>query len=106
MELDIDRILAVFYVMTRSWTKLSGEQMEAGTVRHVTPVVGRYVVVDADWSRDQIILKTAKEVRLKYENKGAMAIWREIDWGDVQLHDGKLFYSPDPEILHLLKESG
>ena len=104
VELDLDRILAVFYVMQKPWEKLSGEQMAAGTVRHVTPVVGRYVVVDADWSRDQIILKTAKEVRIGYEGKGALAIWREIDWGDVQLHDGKLFYSPDPEILHLLKE--
>lgn len=102
-ELDLDKIMAIFYVMQHPWEKLSGESMPAGTVRHVTPVVGRYVVCDADWSRDQIILKTAKEVRVSFELKGAEAVWREINWKAVERYDNKLFYDPDPEIIYLLK---
>ncbi|GAG00960.1 unnamed protein product, partial [marine sediment metagenome] len=55
-------------------------------------------VCDADWEWDQIILKTAKEVRMKYESKGAIAMWREIDWGAVKKYEGKLFYGPDKEL--------
>ena len=102
-ELDLERVVAVFYVMQKPWTKLSGERMAAGTVRHVTPVVGRYVVVDADWDRDQIILKTAKEVRVGMERKGAAAEWREIDWKTARLLSGKIFYGPDDEILKWLE---
>lgn len=101
-ELDLSKIVSVFYVMQKSWHKLSGELMPKGTVRHVTPVVGRYVVCDADWNRDQIILKTAKEVRIKYENKGAIAVWREINWDAVKKYEGKLYYGVDKELLDLL----
>ncbi len=98
-ELDLDRIMAVFYVMNKPWTKLSGEKMPVGTVRHVTPVVGRYVVCDADWGRDQIILKTAKDVRMQFEGIGANAVWREINWDAVLRYNNILYYNPDPELL-------
>ena len=101
-DLDLDKIISVFYVMQKSWLKLSGEIMPKGTVRHVTPVVGRYAVCDADWGRDQIILKTAKEVRVDFESKGAIAIWREINWDAVKKYEGKLFYGLDKELLKLL----
>lgn len=103
-DLDLEKVMAVFYVMQKAWTKLSGELMPAGSVRHVTPVVGRYVVVDADYSRDQIVLKTAKEVRLEVEAKGAVAVWKELNWESVKRYDGKLYYSPDPEVLAMMGE--
>ncbi|HDY86787.1 MAG TPA: hypothetical protein ENH82_01580 [bacterium] len=102
-ELDLDRILAVFYVAKKSWTKLSGQKMPAGTVRHVTPVIGRYCVIDADWKRDWIIVKTAKEVRTRFESLGADAVWRELNVENTKKYSGKIFHSPDPEILDLLK---
>ncbi len=56
-ELDLDRIMAVFYIMQRPWKKLSGDVMPAGSARHVTPVVGEYVVCDADWKKERNLLK-------------------------------------------------
>ncbi len=103
VELDMDRILAVFYVMNKPWIKLSGEKMPAGSVRHVTPVIGRYCVVDADWKRDWIIVKTAKEVRLHFEAMGADAVWRELNIDNAKKYSGKIFHAPDQEILDLLK---
>ncbi len=103
-ELDLDRILAVFYVMKKPWEKLSGKKMPARTVRHVTPVIGRYCVVDADWKRDEIIVKTAKEVRVQFEAIGAEAVWRELNIENAKKYSGKLFYSPDKEILELLND--
>lgn len=103
-ELDLERIMAVFYVMKRKWKKLDGTLMPADTVRHVTPVIGQYVVCDADWGMNRIILKTAKAVRLELRKKvGARAIWREINWDAVLRWNGIKFYNPDSEILNLLK---
>ncbi len=102
-ELDMDRVLAVFYVMPKPWKKLDGTPMPAGSVRHVTPVIGRYCVIDADWERDQILIKTAKEVRVYLEGFGAEAVWRELNLENAKKNSGKLFYAPDPEILELMK---
>ena len=103
VELDMDRILAVFYVMRKPWKKLDGQPMPARSVRHVTPVIGRYCVIDADWERDQILIKTAKEVRVYLEGFGAEAVWRELNVDNAKKYSGKLFYAPDPEILELMK---
>ncbi|KKM94586.1 hypothetical protein LCGC14_1196850 [marine sediment metagenome] len=97
-ELDLDRIMAVFYVMQKAWKKLDGTKMPPDTARHVSPVVGRYVVADADWERDKVLLKTAKEVRLELEKVGARAVWREIDWDAACRYSGILYYNPDPEL--------
>ena len=102
-ELDMDRVMAVFYVMPKPWKKLDGKPMPAGSVRHVTPVIGRYCVIDADWERDQILVKTAKEVRVYLEGFGAEAVWRELNLENAKKNSGKLFYAPDPEILELMK---
>ena len=104
-ELDLDRILAVFYVMKKSWKKLDGIIMPAGTIRHVTPVIGRYCVIDADWKRDQIIIKTAKAVRLELEKVGAEAVWRELNIENAKKYSGILFYNPDKKLLELLNDS-
>ena len=103
VELDMDRILAVFYVMRKPWKKLDGTPMPARSVRHVTPVIGRYCVIDADARRDQIIIKTAKEVRVRFEAIGADADWRELNLENAKKYSGKMFYNPDPEILELMK---
>ena len=104
-ELDLNRVMAVFYVMKRPWKKLDGTIMPAGTVRHVTPVVGQYVVCDADWEMDRIILKTAKAVRLELQKVKAKAVWREINWDAVLRYNGVLFYNPDPEILNFINNT-
>ncbi len=98
-ETDLNKIMAVFYVMETYWKKLDGTKMPPKTARHVTPVVGQYVVADADWGRDQILLKTAKAVRLELEKFGAKAVWREINWDAVLRYNNILYYNPDPELL-------
>ncbi len=104
-ELDLDRIMAVFYVMQKAWKKLDGTKMSPGTARHVTPVVGKYVVCDADWEKDKILLKTAKAVRLELEKVGANAVWREINWDAVLRYNGILFYNPDKELMESLNNT-
>ena len=104
-ELDLDLIIAVFYVMQKPWKKLSGRVMPAGSARHVTPVVGQYVVADADWEKDQILLKTARAVRLELEKVGAKAVWREIDWDQVARYNGILYYNPDKELLDTINNT-
>ena len=95
-EVDLNRVLAVFYVMQRAWTKLDGTKMPAGSVRHVTPVVGEYVVLHADWNKNEILLKTAKSVRLDYEARGAKAVWRELNIDNADFYSGKLAFGIDP----------
>jgi hypothetical protein len=104
---DLNSIMAVFYVPRGPWKKMSGQIMPDGTAKHVNPVVGWYVVCDADFHRDRIILKTARNVRISFQNrnKGAKAVWRKIDWEAVEYHSERedMFYSPDPELLDLIK---
>ncbi len=47
---------------------------------HVTPVVGRYVVLDASTENKPTRLKTVISVRNWYEQRGYKTEWREIDW--------------------------
>ena len=104
-EIDLNRIMAVFYVMQTYWQKLDGRKMPFNTARHVTPVVGQYVVADADWEKDQILLKTARAVRLELEKVGAKAVWREIDWDQVARYNGILYYNPDKELLDTINNT-
>lgn len=98
---DLSRVMVVFYIATKPWTKLSGEKMPAGSARHVTPVVGRYVVCQANWKQDKIYLDTAYNVRVNME-PGCEAVWREIDWKATRLLSGKAYYGPDSELIQWL----
>jgi len=51
---------------------------------HVTPVVGRYVILDAVNINDPARLKTTKSVREWYEQRGYKAEWRQIDWDKIK----------------------
>jgi cell wall-associated NlpC family hydrolase len=51
---------------------------------HVTPVVGRYVILDAASVNEPTRLKTARGVRLWYEQRGYKTEWRQIDWAKVK----------------------
>ena len=77
---NMDEIMAVFYVAVKDWNKLDGTPMLAGSCRHVTPVIGRYVVLHADWHKDALYPATAKYVREVYEGINCKALWRKLDW--------------------------
>jgi len=51
---------------------------------HVTPVVGRYVILDAVNINDPARLKTTKSVREWYEQRGYKTEWRQIEWDKIK----------------------
>lgn len=67
---------AVFYVSDKEYDTPSGPR-PAGVARHVTIVVGEYVVLHADY-RKGLVLKTAKSVREMYEKLDCNALWRKL----------------------------
>lgn len=100
-ETDPERVLAVFYVMREKWEKLDGTEMPAGAVRHVTPVVGQYVVLHADGFRDRLYLATARAIRLEYERRfNCRAEWMEIDETLLDRHAaaGDMAFGIDSEL--------
>lgn len=84
--------MAIFYVSDVEWTKLSGKVMPAGTVRHVTPVVGYNVVLQASWVKDHIRLYDADTIVKRYTKDDCSVIWRSINWDAVKHYDGRLYY--------------
>ena len=87
-----ERPMAVFYVSDIPWTKLSGKKMPAGTVRHVTPVVGYNVVLHADYTEDHIRLYDVDAIKEKYHKDNCSVVWREVNWDAVKRYDGRLYY--------------
>lgn len=96
---DLDKILAVFYI-TQKPKEHFGRTVPTGTATHVTPVIGRYVVMNAF---DPVQLSTAAYVRQWYEARDFSVEWREIDMDALQEHHEKkdLFFHIDPEMKEL-----
>jgi len=67
---DNQTVMAVFYGQAK--------------ITHVTPVVGRYIVLDAASEDKPTRLKTAQSVRKWYEGQGYTTEWRQINWGKVK----------------------
>ncbi len=101
-ELDLDKIMAVFYV-TRKQRNHGDRKVKKGTAIHVTPVVGKYVVLNAG---NPVILSTAKQIRLWYEKRDCEAVWREINMEAVTYHseEGDMLYGVDNKVLQVLKK--
>lgn len=76
-EINPNVIKAIFYITRKPYEIPTGEIRPAGIARHVTPVVGTYVVLHADWNNG-VELRTALSVRLMYEAKNCEAIWRKL----------------------------
>ncbi len=87
---DLTKIMAVFYLN------------ENGKATHVTPVVGSYVVLDADGT--MLRLRTARAVSTQFKKQGYDVVWRELDHAklDELSLSGKYMYGLDPE-LELLR---
>jgi hypothetical protein len=88
----LDDIMAVFY-------------LKAGKVTHVTPVVGRYVVLDASGADGMVSLKTAKAVRVERELSGYVSEWRGLDANALEVisRAGNETWEVDP-ILKRIRE--
>lgn len=101
-ELDLEKIMAVFYV-TKEDRDHGNRKVKKGTAIHVTPVVGKYVVLNAG---NPVILSTAKQIRLWYEDQNCKAVWREIDMESLVYHDkeGDMLFGVDNKILQVLKK--
>ena len=91
-EDDYGRTLAVFY--------LDLDRI----ARHVTPVLGRYVVLDA--KPEGLRLDTAINVRMAFESTGYKAIWREINWQHARMlsDSGRESWGVDPILGELEKK--
>lgn len=73
---DDSRILAVFY-RTIYEREHFGATVPAGTATHVTPVVGRGLVINAF---DPIRIDTSAHVYDWYSKRGFTIEWRELNW--------------------------
>lgn len=92
---SLDSIMAVFYIDSQ------------GIAKHVTPVVGKYVVLDAFGPTTVSFLRTSRSARLAQERSQRIAAWRELDHRrleDVSL-SGKYVYGLDPELSVLRRSS-
>jgi len=82
-------VYAVFYMAS------------SGEVKHVTPVMGRHVVLDA--TPDGIRLYTAIHTRIAFEQRGMSAIWRKINWNHAEdvSAGGKESWGVDPMLSEI-----
>ena len=71
---------------------------EDGKAIHATPVMGRYVVLDA--GADGIRLETAIHVRQVFESNNKRALWRELDWGKASVLSESASESWDIDPMH------
>jgi len=86
-------IMAVFYI-TQIPREHFGRTVPVGIATHVTPVVGRYVVINAF---PMIDFYTAAYVRQWYENRNFKVEWRKLNLKALQKHhkDRDLISGPD-----------
>ena len=98
---DLSKIMAVFYI-TKVAKNHGGTMVPAGTATHVTPVVGKNVVLNAF---DKIRLDTAESVRQYFESRDSFAEWREIDLNKARSMSFRMAYAwnVDP-VLQLIRE--
>lgn len=87
---EYNSIMVVFYV-------------KDGKAIHVTPVVGRYVVLDA--TPEGIRLNTAVHVRTTFEATGHQAVWRRLNSGEAAEISDSQEESWDIDPIALLEET-
>lgn len=101
-DLDLDKVMVVFYV-TKEKKKHGDRTVEAGTAVHVTPVVGKYVVLNAG---DPVALHTAKQIRLWYEDRDCRAVWRQLNLARLIKHSEEkdMLWGLDKQVAQVLKK--
>ena len=72
---DPSRIMAVFYI-TNEPMVVRGRSLPSDYARHVTPVVGEWVVVDANYKKRRVVLRSTRSVKLYYKRMNCRAVWR------------------------------
>lgn len=99
-EADLSHLMAVFYV-AKGPQDHHGNSVPTGTAVHVTPVLGRNVVLNAG---DRVTLSTALTIRQWFESRNCSAVWREIDWKKVQEMSASLKFAWDIDpVLSLIR---
>ena len=100
---DFSKIIAVFY-LTKERVADTRRSMELpkGYARHVTPVVGEWVVLEANYRRDRVVLRTSRAVNLEYKRRmNCRAVWRALNKERAQeLSDSRSeFHDVDSELI-------
>jgi len=100
-EFSESDVQAVFYLASKDQVYGPGVTLKAGQARHVTPLVGRNVVLNAG---ELVRLETAAYIRQWFEGKDCKAVWRGIDWEAAARMSKSLDYAWDVDpVLTLLR---
>lgn len=101
-ETSSEKVMAVFYVTNRD-VMHGDRKVKKGTAIHVTPVVGKYVVLNAG---NPVRLYTAKQIRLWYEERDCTAVWRELNKENLVYHseEGDMLWGVDKKVMQVLKK--
>lgn len=90
---DKNAIQAIFFLTEVPYDTADGVRPE-GTVRHVCPIMGRWVCLHARYGND-IILARTQDVIKEYEQKQCYPELRNIDLDKLRDLDGKYLYGVD-----------
>jgi len=99
-----DEIQAVFYVATKNQVYGPGKVLKVGQARHVTPLVGRNVVLNAG---EHVTLETAAYICQWFETRDCTAVWRTMDPQAASRMSKSLDYAWDADpVLTVIRRLG
>ena len=75
---DASKIMAVFY-LTNIPMQRRGTELPKDYARHVTPVVGEWVVLEANAEKGRVVLRTSRAVTMFYKRMNCRAVWRAFN---------------------------
>ena len=102
---DPSKIMAVFY-LTNTPEVMQERQLPEGYARHVTPVVGEWVVIDANYRKGRIVLRSSRAVNIYFRKKvNCRAVWRGFNREKAkEISDARSeFHDIDEELTGVFK---
>ena len=103
---DPSKIMAVFY-LTNTPAMMNERQLPKGYARHVTPVVGEWVVIDANYQKGRIVLRTSRAVNVYFQKRvNCRAVWRGFNKENArEISDTRSEFSDiDPELMGMISK--
>ena len=99
---DASKIMAVFY-LTNTPMQRRGTELPKDYGRHVTPVVGEWVVLEANAEKGRVVLRTSRAVTMFYKRMNCRAVWRAFspDRARQVSAAGSELWGVDPELTRV-----
>ena len=102
---DPSKIMAVFY-LTNTPAVMKERQLPEGYARHVTPVVGEWVVIDANYRKGRVVLRSSRAVNIYFRKRvNCRAVWRGFNREKAkEISDARSeFHDIDEELTGVFK---